>query len=63
MYVKKTTKVKGKDVTKEVELKDVPTEFLHYMKMGLDESINSYVQKEGYGGSIFNSFLDSKNYF
>jgi len=63
VFVQKTVKVKGKDVVKETELTQIPTEFLHNMKMGLDDAIESYINQEGYKGNILRSYLDSKNAF
>lgn len=44
-------------------LKAIPSEFLHNMKMGLDDAIDSYMNTEGYKGNILRSYLDSKNMF
>lgn len=44
-------------------LKAIPTEFLHNMKMGLDDAIDSYINSEGYKGNILRSYLESKDAF
>ena len=44
-------------------LKAIPSEFLHNMKMGLDDTIESYINTEGYKGNILRAYVDSKNTF
>ena len=44
-------------------LKAIPSEFLHNMKMGMDDAIESYINTEGYKGNILRSYVDSKNTF
>jgi len=44
-------------------LKSIPSEFLHNMKMGMDDAIESYINTEGYKGNILRSYVDSKNMF